>query len=398
MGVLKVNVGGSWTDTNQGPAGGAYPAAGAQGQLLTKSGNADYATQWAGPPLRAEPRNDYVADTAWHEVGAAGEPAFQNGWMNYIGAAQWETLAFRVNSEGWVFFKGLLQQGTASPIFTLPPAYRPWKIVYFPALSWNGQVAYIYINVDGTVNYNLMGGTNQWLMLSMVRYPLWNTWKQFDGRYIPLEGIDLRTAANYNEIMTGLYPQPSGMTKLFGISGGVTTAGSITDLNNAGGQVMSYLFGAASNDTAGGRCFQISKKVGFQFNGPQPASTWTMFSTEFGTMKCEDKWITPTLLNGWVPYGANASGAYTQPGYWMDTDGVVHLRGLVQTGSSANANILVLPPEYRPPRGMMWFAGSALGTAQCRIDVQQDGVVRANTGGSTGWNSMDGINFYAIGA
>lgn len=401
MGVLKVKDGGIWVPLTSRGDGGQIPAGGTPSQVLTKTGPADYAAGWTTPGVGLDSsagtaRGGYVADTGWHELGAPGEPTLQNGWLNYTGAATWDTAAFRINSEGWVFLKGLIQSGTAGPIFTLPVGYRPMRTIFCPALSWNGQVAYIVINTDGTVTYSLGTGTNQWLMLSNVRFPAWNTWSQFSGRYFPLEGIEMR--ATITELLTGLFPQPNGMTRITGISGAVATAGQISDLNNLGEHIMSYVFGVATADSAGARCFQISKRYGFHFNGPNPASTWTMFSSEFGTIRCEDQWIAPTLINGWANYGPNTGGWYTPAGYWKDNDGVVHLRGFIQGGSAFNANMFVLPVGYRPPKNMMWYAGSALATQQCRVDVQSDGVVRCNTGGSTTWTSLDGINFYEASA
>jgi hypothetical protein len=386
MGVLKAKVRHGWVPISTRGRGGPLPEAGATSQQLTKTSDADYDTGWAGGA-----RNEYTAEAAkgWHEIGAYGEPGFQNGWTNYH--STWESAAFRMSPEGWVFFKGLIAGGVNAPVFTLPPAYRPWKNVFVPTMS-NGQLAYLQIRPDGVLTYALMAGSNAWLSLSNARFPVWNKWSQFAGRYIPLEGHELR--ASYDEFTTGLWPQPNGMTRIMGISGGLAGGGVVCDLNNAGGHIMSYIFGVATNDTAGNRCFQISKRYGFYYNGPGPATSWTMFSSEFGTMACEDQWITPVMQNGWVGYGPNTGGWYTPPGYWKDNDGVVHLRGMIRGGSSAGAAMFTLPAGYRPPKIMMWFAGSD-GTLPCRIDIQETGVVNCVAGFGTSWDSLDGINFYA---
>lgn len=66
----------------------------------------------------------------WHEVGSSGEPAFENGWVNYAGAA-----AFYKDPWGVVHIKGLIKTGTSGTVcFTLPEGYRPsesllWAIV-----------------------------------------------------------------------------------------------------------------------------------------------------------------------------------------------------------------------------------------------------------------------------
>ena len=62
------------------------------------------------------------ASEPWHEVGAAGEPAFQNTYTNSGGS--FETAAFYKDGEGVVHLKGYVTGATAT-IFFLPPGYRP---------------------------------------------------------------------------------------------------------------------------------------------------------------------------------------------------------------------------------------------------------------------------------
>lgn len=53
----------------------------------------------------------------WHEVGAAGEPAFVNGYANRGGT--YETAAFRLNGPRQVAMKGTVTNGTSNVIFTI---------------------------------------------------------------------------------------------------------------------------------------------------------------------------------------------------------------------------------------------------------------------------------------
>lgn len=65
---------------------------------------------------------------AWHEIGAAGEPAFQNAWVNYGGA--YPTAAYRL-VDGRLQMRGLIKNGSFMvAAFTLPLAYRPSKYVH----------------------------------------------------------------------------------------------------------------------------------------------------------------------------------------------------------------------------------------------------------------------------
>jgi hypothetical protein len=392
-GVLKVRSGSNWVPVDPFVrVPGPVPTAGQTGQLLTKKSNADGDVQWAGPS-----RGQYTADSTWHEVGTAGEPAFTNAWANY--GAQFNTTAFRVDADGWVYMKGLVRSGTINTaIFTLPAAYRPWRNVYFPVMCAN-FTAYCQINAsDGTVVAYVMGGSNAWFSLETVRFPIWNNWGAFAGKYQPLEGLDERPVAVGSEYAIGLWPQTNGMVRVHGINGMLPAAGLLSSLNDINLGIFTYMIGVGTNDTAGGRAITISKRFGFYSNGPAgSANGWTMVSSEYGRMGVEDQWISPTLQNSWAVYAPAASNWHTPAGYWKDANGVVHLRGMMTGGSSATAPFFTLPAGYRPAAVVLWYASSGSGAA-CRVDVQGDGQVVPVIGANTGWTSLDGINFYAAGA
>lgn len=85
-------------------------------------------------------KTDYLSapDSAWHNVGGSGEPAFQNSWVNYDTA--WQVARFRKDAFGYVHLEGLVRSGTANVIFTLPVGYRP-------TTSTNGLI-FATINTD----------------------------------------------------------------------------------------------------------------------------------------------------------------------------------------------------------------------------------------------------------
>ena len=101
-------------------------------------------------------------------------------------------------------------------------------------------------------------------------------------------------------------------------------------------------------------------------------------------------WQTPTLVNGWVNYGS----PYTSAGYTKDSNGVVHLRGLVKSGATTTGTVIfTLPAGYRPTSDWIFalVANDLLG--QCRVDTS--GNVKYWTG-SNFWFSLDGISFAAF--
>jgi hypothetical protein len=68
--------------------------------------------------------NSLASPEGWHEVGAVGEPVFQNGWNN-LGTPGHETAGFFKDHDGIVHLKGTVQPGGTSLMFQLPPGFRP---------------------------------------------------------------------------------------------------------------------------------------------------------------------------------------------------------------------------------------------------------------------------------
>lgn len=114
--------------------------------------------------------------------------------------------------------------------------------------------------------------------------------------------------------------------------------------------------------------------------------------------KVEQDWQAVTLFNGWQHYDAVFPGSnLSPPGYWKDSLGVVHLRGIIASGV-LNAAIFSLPSGYRPEyteihTGMSGDSNAIYSLA--RIDISAAGVVLAQSGG-TDYLSLDGITFRAV--
>jgi len=100
----------------------------------------------------------------------------------------------------------------------------------------------------------------------------------------------------------------------------------------------------------------------------------------------QETWQTPTFQNGWVNYG----DVYNLAGYFKDSLGVIHLRGLVKNGGGT---IFTLPEGYRPINRELFGVATNPNTIG-RIDVLSDGQV-SMIAGNNGWISLDGITFKA---
>jgi hypothetical protein len=109
----------------------------------------------------------------WRVVGASGQPAFENGWTNYLNA--YAVAAFRKMPDGTVRLRGTVKSGSiATTIFTLPAGYRPANGVLTPAVVNFVGAAYsasgIAIMPDGRVNHQGGSGSNAqcWIDVSFM--------------------------------------------------------------------------------------------------------------------------------------------------------------------------------------------------------------------------------------
>ena len=119
-----------------------------------------------------------AAPEAFHNIGAPGEPTFQNSWQNNAMTTYGYPAGFYKDREGIVHLVGRITSGSANnAIFQLPPGYRPasGKYAVLPAACecMAAQTTIISIqgsglapSMDGAVfmsNGNLPPGNSLWL-------------------------------------------------------------------------------------------------------------------------------------------------------------------------------------------------------------------------------------------
>lgn len=99
------------------------------------------------------------------------------------------------------------------------------------------------------------------------------------------------------------------------------------------------------------------------------------------------EYTAPTLLNGWVDFGAG----YNPAGYMLDGLGFVHLRGLIKLGAMYSP-AFQLPPGFRPAYDE--YMATIAGNAFASVTTTSAGDVIPWDGVNT-WFSLDGITFKA---
>jgi hypothetical protein len=119
------------------------------------------------------------------------------------------------------------------------------------------------------------------------------------------------------------------------------------------------------------------------------ANTWASLTGGFCRAHDNvDAWNYPqAFTNSWVNWSSGAQPAR----FWKDTGGIVHLEGMISSGT-LTATAFTLPPGYRPSEQLVVPVGSNGGLG--RVDVTTAGAVAPNAG-STVWFSLSGIHFRA---
>lgn len=115
-----------------------------------------------------------------------------------------------------------------------------------------------------------------------------------------------------------------------------------------------------------------------------------------------DSWHAPTPGSLWSNYGAG----YNNLGYRKDADGVVSLRGLVQTvaptDTGAKRRITTLPSGYRPIANWLMTAFGDVGTigGSVRLNIEPSGDITIadadadmDINGIWVYLSLDGLQF-----
>lgn len=102
---------------------------------------------------------------SWHYIGDAGEPAFQNSFVNFD--ANHRAAYYLRDSR--VYLKGLIKGGALNQAaFTLPVGYRPDQEIRF-ATTCNAAFGSLYVGTNGNVQFEA-GALASWASIDTISF------------------------------------------------------------------------------------------------------------------------------------------------------------------------------------------------------------------------------------
>lgn len=366
----------------------------------------------------------------WHTVGAVGEPAFQNSWVNYGGGYQ--QVAFRKDPTGRVAIRGLATGGTAGAAvpgsgvaFTLPVGYRPINRVTAAGSLGGTPAQRLDVMPTGEVlMYSAGGGLPMGLDLIEFDTDTINNWTPatLAPNVILLDSWHNVGAAGEPAFGTGwtnLVSNNPGLGFRKGADGRVAFKGAVQIGAGAGGTIFTLPAGYRPKDyqrfaspTAKGPVYTDVNATGAVTYSAQPGfatmatNDWLDLSViEFDTETVSnvsssaaqqmEAWHTvgnpgePTFTNSWVNYG----DPFATAGFRKYLDGRVALRGSIKSGTLAQS-AFTLPVGFRPPKALRYNSAVTAQAAAAwqQINIYPDGTVVC-WGDSNVILSLDGIEF-----
>lgn len=167
------------------------------------------------------------------------------------------------------------------------------------------------------------------------------------------------------------------------VGGNVVIAGGAGTGAGANGRVQVGSTGNTSGIDLGANGVNTSSGGFVVYTGPAATvavPVWTVVGSGGGA---------PAFQNSWV----NVGGAFTTARFYKDADDIVHLEGLVSSGTQ-DTTVFNLPAGFRPANTLLFSTWAF--SAACRLDINAAGDVFTNTcnGGPT-YLSFGGITFPA---
>jgi hypothetical protein len=369
----------------------------------------------------------------WHYVGAPGEPAMVNSWVNFDNSLQVPTAGqrnarFRKFPDGRVRLAGFIKSGTNNTsVFTLPAGYRP-PVAEMPSGICSGGMAQVNIGTDGTVTPNqITGATTTYTCLDGIEFDTELNTSYATGaiaNQIPMdvwhtvgntgEPAFVNNWVNYDTATyngAGFRKQPDGRVTLKGFVKAGTAAVMFT--LPAGYRPPKDIIwtGTAHNGSTyvpvDGRVYSNGGVA--IVNPPASATVWV--SLESISFDTESVFFTASQaaqpMDTWHIVGAAGEPAFNAfwqvystemvVGFRKGPDGKVQLKGLAQVLSGGAGTVFTLPVGYRPSKAWRFCVAGITGPTYFSVNtdgtVQQQNISGYQTLNANAWYDLSVIEF-----
>lgn len=315
---------------------------------------------------------------------------YRNGWADYTLDNIYYTPGITMTETGVVILRGLMTGTTVANntvIAVLPEPFRPARKMSFITLM-NNSPAGVEIFPDGEVRLGLSPSNGSYLSLDNIMfYNGTNAWTN----HALTNGWAVNSIAEGGDVPTPQYAldQCSRVWHRGAITR--SSAPDVTSPINLATIPQARPAYEYHMPNYGGSTFSfadITREGVFRWKpGGGNPGLWALDSFHYAKPSAFDTtdWSALPLQNGWL----NNSADHAPLGYWKDREGIVHLRGLVKSGTMGSA-IGTLPVGFRPSKRYLKIAVSA--NASGRLDVMPDGRLIPTLASNT-WFSIDGTSF-----
>ncbi len=309
----------------------------------------------------------------------------KGSWTEY--GNPYTTAAYTKTKAGVVVLKGMVKNGT-DVIGSLPADYSPEKAMMFP-VSTNQAIGRLDIRANGEVDAEV--GNSAWFSLDGVAFlPTGNTFTNLSYQ----NGWSSWDTSSWSP--AGYATDGIGRVHLRGlIKGGTTTSG--TTITSVPSAVLApeYTHWVQTNNNTIGHLSSIATSSTI-IAKTGATTAYNSFNAIYfpagradGT-SCTTQWCNFTYLNGWTYYGA----PFSTPKYTKASDGIVHLKGLVRTGTGAD--IGTIPAGYCPKQRLLLTVVTSDVWGRVDIVPQSNGTCTINGSAYTApWLSLDSIRYIA---
>lgn len=302
-----------------------------------------------------------------------------NGFSNF--GSSFGIGEYWLDSSGWVNLSGVVTRTDAAPpqlITNLPAGYRPAENVYAPVVA-NNAAARIHIATNGDVTYDSKstGATLGFLSLDGIRFPAAATYSLTQWQTLDV----LSTwAADYTLSSPGIHARDDGLYSCKGqLTGGGAPSSSpptsVARLPEGARSAWAQIYQLSSNNGSNEVFTQVFKSSTYGKIVYTAGGTASLFLDQmrFWTDRQDNAWTNLTTTGSWVNYGT----VYPPAQYLVDKHGMVHMRGVVKSGTLVTT-VCTLPVGVRPIVSKMFPAATF--ATYGRIDVNASGNVIIQVG------------------